>query len=1088
MTPIPWTPALARRAFPHPALGIPCTPAPLDTLWREARRARSALRAWPNWSPALPAEREAARSQLLKRLDSDAPSAGPPTEDLWLAWPDGVRAADLWHHLGGLDHVAACLIEAGRLYDELGLHWAGTSYRRQLPAARALLSAASPAARAALYDRFCATLDEGLGAASILPFLLPDHPGLAEALLARPDTPVHHVPYLLLSLTDGELLRQGLNDSWGSPLVAMLPDSDARPEEAWETILLGFLATAGHAAAPALLSRVGPSRYARGLPAALVQALALLDTDEALAGVVGLIELARRPAAAALQAAGARGLRALATGPSSPATRTLLDTMLLKQPALEDEALAVGGWPADHVQQRRRHAGAPRAATEALPPVLRRPPWLHGPPAARPLVPGLAAPPWEESVRWRRGEREELLDKAVDWPEKRTFNLRTISRLASALGVPAHQMSALSEDPSELVELLRPHARACTRLPPWVLVRVPEAVACMVWSTAPPGSFSPAEEVGAFVATLGTPALDGLLRWAETSIVRGAAYLRPFDSPRAAPLIARALAEHRAARAAAKDWLRSHPAAAAAGLVPRALDTAPVPGEQAAAALRLLARWGHREVILAAATAHGEAARSATQALLDVDPLQLFPAAIPKLPAFLAPDALPPPVLKAGGALPTDAVAAALSMLQWSSPDDPYAGVAELRTACEPASLDAFAWALYEAWLGAGAPSKESWAFRALGLLGGDAIAARLEPLIRRWPLESLHARAVLGLDVLVQIGTDGALQRLDAIATKTRTRALQAEARERIEQIAQDRGLTRDELSDRVTPDLGLGPDGALTLDFGPRQFTLRLDAALKPVVCDAEGRPLKDLPKPGAKDDPALSAAAVETHKAFKKAAREIGAHVLARMERALITGSRWSADDVRTLLAPHPVLGHVARRLVWVVEGRPARLDEAGGFVDADDRPVQPHGPVHLAHPADTEGLDVIGRALAEYRLPQPFPQVGRAVHRLTPEEASSDTLTSFANLTVPTPRVLGLTRYGWRRGRPVDAGIIEELHVEIGEHTVTLSLDPGFMTDEPGIHPEQTIVRVSLRHADRPATFGELGVRQVSELILGLVTLR
>ena len=37
----------------------------------------------------------------------------------------------------------------------------------------------------------------------------------------------------------------------------------------------------------------------------------------------------------------------------------------------------------------------------------------------------------------------------------------------------------------------------------------------------------------------------------------------------------------------------------------------------------------------------------------------------------------------------------------------------------------------------------------ALGLLGGDTSAIKLAPLIRAWPGESQHQRAVLGLDVL---------------------------------------------------------------------------------------------------------------------------------------------------------------------------------------------------------------------------------------------------------------------------------------------------------------------------------------------------
>ena len=66
---------------------------------------------------------------------------------------------------------------------------------------------------------------------------------------------------------------------------------------------------------------------------------------------------------------------------------------------------------------------------------------------------------------------------------------------------------------------------------------------------------------------------------------------------------------------------------------------------------------------------------------------------------------------------------------------------------------------LFERWLTEGAPNKEKWAMMALGLLGSDRIALKLTPLIRTWPGESQHPRAVLGLECLRSIGTCSSLQ-----------------------------------------------------------------------------------------------------------------------------------------------------------------------------------------------------------------------------------------------------------------------------------------------------------------------------------------
>ena len=117
-------------------------------------------------------------------------------------------------------------------------------------------------------------------------------------------------------------------------------------------------------------------------------------------------------------------------------------------------------------------------------------------------------------------------------------------------------------------------------------------------------------------------------------------------------------------------------------------------------------------------------------------------------------------------------------------------------------SCEAFAWGLFEAWLGEGAPARQGWALSALGLLGGDRTALKLAPLIQVWPGEGQHRRAVAGLDCLRAIGTDTALMQINAIAERVKFKGLRARAVECMEGIARDRGLTRAELEDRIVPD----------------------------------------------------------------------------------------------------------------------------------------------------------------------------------------------------------------------------------------------------------------------------------------------
>ena len=148
-----------------------------------------------------------------------------------------------------------------------------------------------------------------------------------------------------------------------------------------------------------------------------------------------------------------------------------------------------------------------------------------------------------------------------------------------------------------------------------------------------------------------------------------------------------------------------------------------------------------------------------------------------KGPDFWQPEALSRIVLRDGTLYP----AAHLPGLGAALKTGDEETLAELARIAAPASLAAFAWDLFQAWLTSGAPSKERWAFTVLGWLGDDQTARRLTPLIRAWPGESQHARAVTGLDVLGAIGSDVALMMLNGIAQKVKFKGLQERAREKM-------------------------------------------------------------------------------------------------------------------------------------------------------------------------------------------------------------------------------------------------------------------------------------------------------------------
>jgi hypothetical protein len=320
-----------------------------------------------------------------------------------------------------------------------------------------------------------------------------------------------------------------------------------------------------------------------------------------------------------------------------------------------------------------------------------------------------------------------------------------------------------------------------------------------------------------------------------------------------------------------------------------------------------------------------------------------------------------------------------------------------------------------------GGEADDKWALHAVGLFGSDAAALRLTPLVRDWPREGHHQRAVWGLECLRAIGSDTALTQLHGLAQQTKFKALRDRALRLMEEVAADRGLTRAQLEDRVVPDLGLDERGGRTFDFGPRQFRLVFGPKLKPLLRDDAGKLRTTLPKPAAADDKAKAAEAVAAWNLLKKQVSETVKVQVRRLERAMIARRRWTVAEFDRFLVRHPFLTHLARLLLWGTFDEAGKLTAAfrvtedGTCADAADRPFTPAGPlVGLVHPLQLTEQERArwGEVFSDYELIQPFPQLGRRIHQLRPGEERASELTRFGGAEVPVVVFNGiLKQQGW-----------------------------------------------------------------------------
>ncbi|HET9170687.1 MAG TPA: DUF4132 domain-containing protein [Actinospica sp.] len=885
---------------------------------------------------------------------------------------------------------------------------------------------------------------------------------------------------------------------------------------------LGVVATAaealGEAAVPLFPALLDGKAADAKTKRILLDALARIPGDEAFAALTArlTVKMVQQYAMEAARRFPRRAIRLLATAaapaePTAEVARGLLSTMLKQYPDLLDEvrpALCAGERElVDTLLAQIK--GRPVVPDEALPGVLADPPWNRRRPPAK-AAPGAAElaelrAPAISRVVWRPGEQTEFdrIDRggsSLDW--------RKILDLIEKEG------TSRSDSSDQVALLIAPEEearRALRRLR---------------------NTFGNPDKVyawGSILVRFGIDALDPILYSPKGSgnLTNRGAVLQPVVDLRVARVMADWLLRLKSVRSHARSWLGRHGEDAATLLIPDALGTDKQLRPAAEGALRYLAHAHGLDVAEVADRGYGAEVGLAIKRLVSADRLEILPARMPKLPAWLDDTHLPQILLRdRSAAISEQATRNVLAMLSISKPGEPYPGLEIVRGIADPASLTDFARALLAAWRSLDYPSDHSWILTAQGVFGDADTVRRLVPLIHAWPLENGHHRAVAGLDVLIDTGDDAALfqvyrfatavgldasidvegdgdqpagAQLDQLVQANPRKALKEQAQQRFARIAADRGLTADELADRMLPTLGFDAGRGVWLDYGPRRFRVGFDERSRYLLRDEAGNPCAALPEPVATDDKELIDAARERLAALTEDVQAVIAHAVLRIESSMSLGRAWSAAEFRALLHGHPVIWRVVRGVVWLCEAEGVttafRIAEDGGFADVDDEvfTLPERAVVRAAHPLQL-GADLAAwsELFADYEIVQPFAQLGRTINTLTAAERAGGLFNRFKDRTVPIEEVRGLLKRGWGTARAQGYGADDFLkRPTLDGRWLLVSIDPGlnFSWDDAYTRRQEIGVVVlqntpipnGSRHRMQSSSIADLDPITVSELI-------
>jgi hypothetical protein len=244
---------------------------------------------------------------------------------------------------------------------------------------------------------------------------------------------------------------------------------------------------------------------------------------------------------------------------------------------------------------------------------------------------------------------------------------------------------------------------------------------------------------------------------------------------------------------------------------------------------------------------------------------------------------------------------------------------------------------------------------------------------------------------VPVQVGLEHLAIIRSAVTFKPALKAINAALAE----AAQQAGLTVDDLEELLVPDYGLSPQGATSEELG----RYRAEISQGPAGAfrlswrrTADQKLLKSVPQAVREAFPTeLSALRSKTKDIQKMLAAQ-----KARIEALYLKDRQLPYANWKTRYLDHPLVGVLARRLIWGIEVRGesvAACWEKGEMRDAAGQPLvelSDRSPVRLWHPIDESPDRVLEwrRRLRDLEIRQPFKQAHREIYLLTDAELETE----------------------------------------------------------------------------------------------------
>lgn len=248
------------------------------------------------------------------------------------------------------------------------------------------------------------------------------------------------------------------------------------------------------------------------------------------------------------------------------------------------------------------------------------------------------------------------------------------------------------------------------------------------------------------------------------------------------------------------------------------------------------------------------------------------------------------------------------------------------------------------------------------------------------------------GIMALASSGDVDAFGQLAVLKMKIRLPAAQKAIEKALLETAKKRGMSHDEVEELSVPVYGLTGVGSATVRFG--EISVELKAVGSRVVDlvwkDGSAKVLKSAPASVKKD----FASELKEFKLMQKEVEQMLGAQAERIDQLFRYQRSWSLADWTERYLEHPLVGVIARRIIWKFEGggrrvlaiwRDGRLENLFG----ESVSLEPNMRVELWHPIEssTDEVRCWRERIELLEIKQPFKQAHREIYLLTPAEETT-----------------------------------------------------------------------------------------------------